>query len=130
MSTPALPLEDVEELKRLHQEFNCESNIKERAKRRNRLCCAAKALIRRTKTSAGLECIHFLMGTFDPNYKERCPETFPQGLWRHLESKISNYKAIERKPITAQARRERRRGAHERRQPQGQPLARCLAPAQ
>jgi hypothetical protein len=115
-----LAIKDVEKLEQLHGEYRDEPNETERAKRRNRLGCFVKTLIRRTNTSAGLECIHILMSAFDPKKKFGPPVVFPTSLWSHLESKIADYRALERKPITDAERRARKAQRREGKRPQEQ----------
>ncbi len=121
---------DVERFEELHGEYRSETDAAERAKRRNRLGCFTKTLIKKTKTSAGLECIQILMDTFDPTRKFGPPAVFPPSLWSHLESKIVNCKAIERKPIADAERRARKAARRENRSPQRQAPLQQLTPAE
>jgi len=108
MSKPGLALDDVVKLEKLHNNYRFEPNKERKEKERNRLVCGTKTLIRRTETTAGLESIQLLMHCFDPTHKQGECKIFPTGLWRHLDGKIANAIAIERKPLTATERRDRK----------------------
>ncbi len=124
-----LAIKDVEKLEQLHREYQNETDRAEREKRRNRLGCFVKRLIRKTDTSAGLECIQFLMDAFDPSQKFGPPIVFPAGLWKHLGSKIASCRVIERKPTTDAERRARKALRRKDRHPQQQAPAPQLTPA-
>lgn len=101
-----LTAEDIGRLEELYWQYQREPDPAERAKRKNRIGCFAKALIRKIKTSVELEALQRHMCMFDPERKFGTPELFPLGLWKHLDGKIAHCMAIERKAVRRAAPKE------------------------